>query len=392
MMQDDGGTATDAPQPPRWLTAATVRVSLVVFGVVASLWVVAQLRGLLVMVFVALFISVALEPAVQWLVRRGWRRGAATALVFTVALVLVIGFLAALVPVVLTQADAIAESVPEYVDTIEAWLESQDLVDVGFLGDQILAGIQDLGGLASAVGSRLAGGLLAVGNTVVGGIFSFVTIALFAFYMVADGPRMRSTVLSFLEPHRQREVTRAWEIAVEKTGGYIYSRLVLSIVAAIFSGVVFAALGLPYVVGLAIWVGVISQFVPIVGAYIGALLPMVVALSSEPIDALWVLVALTVYQQVENYFVAPRITARSMAIHPAVSLGAVIAGASLLGGLGAVLALPVAATIQAFASTAMARHDVIDPPAEAANHRPRGPALDVDDDEVASTREDEPPE
>ena len=121
-------------------------------------------------------------------------------------------------------------------------------------------------------------------------------------------------------------------------------------------------LGVPYSIALGLWVGVLSQFVPVIGTYIAAVLPVFVAFFQQPITALWVLIALIAYQQVENFLVAPRITARAMAIHPAVSIGAVIAGASLLGGIGAALALPVAATIQAFISTAVARHDLIESP------------------------------
>lgn len=335
-------------------------VAMVIVGVMAAIWVLIQLRGLIVLIFVALFVAVALEPAVQRLERRGWRRGWATGFVFVVALVAVVGFFAALVPLIITQANALATAIPEYARSIQDWLAARDLFDVGVIEDSLLQGFQDLGGLASQIGSRLAGGLLAVGNSVLGGLFGLVTVALFSFYMVADGPKMRATVLSFLPAARQRNLLNIWETAVAKTGGYIYSRLLLAIVAGVFSAIVFVLLGLPYAVALAIWVGVLSQFVPIVGAYIAAFLPMLVALGNRPISALWVLIALTVYQQLENYLVAPRITARSMAIHPAVSLGAVIAGASLLGGLGAVLALPVAATIQAVLSSAMSRHDVVD--------------------------------
>ena len=368
----------DQAAPP-WLARAAFTVAGVILAVLAVVWIVGRLRSLLVMLFVSLFVAVALEPAVQRLAGRGWKRGVATGVVFLIAFLVLVGFMAALVPLFVSQTEQIVEAAPGYVDALQEWIGTQDLFDPDIIGDQVLGTVQDLGGVASSLGTRLAGGLFAIGNTVVGGVFALVTVGLFSFYMVADGPRMRRTVLSFLPAARQREVLRIWEIAVSKTGGYIYSRLILAIVAAVFSGIVFAIIGLPYVAALAISVGIVSQFVPVVGAYIAAFLPVLVALGSRPLDALWVILALAGYQQIENFFVAPRITARSMSLHPAVSLASVIAGASLLGAMGAVLALPVAATVQAFLSTALARHEIVDPShvgssGEARAHEPAHPS------------------
>ena len=118
--------------------------------------------------------------------------------------------------------------------------------------------------------------------------------------------------------------------------------------------------GVPFPLALALWVGVVSQLIPAIGTYLAALAPILVALFDDPVKALWVTIALVAYQQVENYLLAPRITARTMALHPAVAFGAVIAGASILGLVGALIALPTAATIQAFVSTYLQLHEVID--------------------------------
>ena len=106
------------------------------------------------------------------------------------------------------------------------------------------------------------------------------------------------------------------------------------------------------------WVGVISQFVPVVGTYIAGVLPLVVGLLGEPVDGLWVLVTIAVYQQIENYLISPRITAHTMQIHPAVAFGSVIAGSAILGVVGALLALPAAATIQSVIGSVARRHEV----------------------------------
>jgi predicted PurR-regulated permease PerM len=345
---------------PPWLPRASLSVLLVILAVMVAVWLAARLRNLIFMVFIALFISVALEPAVQALNKRGWKRRRATPVVFAGSLLVGAGFVAALVPLFVSQAAGLVDNLPRYMTSLQAMLAEFELFDIELVDAELIAEFEDLGSLLGRYAGSVAGGVFALSNTVLSAIFQTVTIGLFAYYMVAEGPRMRRAVLGVFPPKRQRELLMIWEIAVQKTGGYIYSRLVLAVVAAGFTAVVLMVLDLPYVVALGLWVGVISQFVPVVGTYIAAVLPVLVALVDEPIKAVWVLAALVGYQQIENYVVAPRITAKAMAIHPAISVGAVIAGASLLGGVGAVLALPVAATIQAFIATALERHEVVE--------------------------------
>jgi predicted PurR-regulated permease PerM len=155
-------------------------------------------------------------------------------------------------------------------------------------------------------------------------------------------------------------VVRGWEIAIEKTGGYIYSRGLLALFSAIATTIVLEIMGIPYALALGLWTGLISQFIPTIGTYLAGALPVLVALLEDPVDAVVVLVFILLYQQVENYVFAPKITARTMDLHPAVAFGTVIAGAALFGAVGALLALPAAAVLQAIGSTYFDRHDVID--------------------------------
>jgi predicted PurR-regulated permease PerM len=148
-------------------------------------------------------------------------------------------------------------------------------------------------------------------------------------------------------------------ITIEKTGGYVYSRLVLAVISSAFHLVVFLIIGLPYPLALALWVGLVSQFIPTVGTYLAAVVPIAVALVEDPIDAVWVLIAIIIYQQIENYLISPRVTADTMDLHPAVAFGSVIVGAALLGGVGALLALPVAASLTALVQTYGDHHEVI---------------------------------
>ena len=343
---------------PTWLPHA-VFVTLVVIALFgAALLVLYQVRSLIYMLFLATFVAVALEPAVHKLVKRGWRRRTATMLVFGITMILFIGFLVALIPVFATQAALLIENIPEYLQALQNLASRYFNVDL--VDPELTSQFEDLGALLQQYGSTVAGGVFAIGNTVFGAIFQMVTVALFAYYLVAEGPSWRRTVLSMLPAERQREALNIWEISVDKTGGYVYSRGVLAIVTGLFTFIVLASLGVPSAATLAVWMGVLSQFVPVIGTYVGMVLPALAALSVSPAAALWVVIAMVSYQQLENWLIAPRVTARTMAIHPAVTIGALIAGASLLGGMGAVLALPVAATIQALISTTIQRHNVIE--------------------------------
>jgi predicted PurR-regulated permease PerM len=138
--------------------------------------------------------------------------------------------------------------------------------------------------------------------------------------------------------------------------------VLLAGISAALAWAVFMVIGLPFALALAIWMAVLSQFVPVVGTYIGGALPLVIALLESPGSAGAVLIYVFAYQQIENYLLAPRITARTMSLHPAISFGSAIAGGTLLGVPGALMALPVAATTQAFVSTYLERHTVIESP------------------------------
>jgi predicted PurR-regulated permease PerM len=344
-------------RPPEWLPRGVAVIVAVLVAAIIVLWGLFKIRSILYILFLSMFVAIALEPAVQALVKRGWKRRTATLVVFLLALGLFAGFVGSLVPVLVTQASNLIERVPEYLASLSNFTERFGIeLDTPDLGE----GFQDLGSLIDQYGSQVAGGVLAVGNTVVGLIFQLATVSLFSYYLLAEGPTWRRLLLSTLPPKRQQYALDTWDTAVERTGRYAYSRALLAIVATIFTWIVLAALGVPSAFPLAIWMGVVSQFIPVIGTYIGMVLPALAALSLSPLTALWVIVAMIVYQQIENYFLAPRITSRTMDIHPAVSIGAVIAGASLLGGVGAILALPVTAIVQAVVSSAFSRHEVIE--------------------------------
>ncbi len=177
--------------------------------------------------------------------------------------------------------------------------------------------------------------------------------------MSAEGPKLRDTVSRRFPPRQQRVIATVWTIAVQKTGGYVVSRLVLAALSALVTGVFLAILGVPYWLPLAIWTGLVSQFIPTIGTYLAILLPALIALAAQPTDAIWVVVFATVYQQIENYVIGPRVTALTVFIHPAVAFGAVIVGASLFGPLGGLVSIPVVAAIQAVIETYGHRYELV---------------------------------
>ncbi|MCB0977009.1 MAG: AI-2E family transporter [Acidimicrobiales bacterium] len=341
---------------PAWVPRAIFLFLGGVTGLYVLRWLVGELQGFLLILLVSLFLSFAFEPAVDRLSRRGMRRGLATGLVMAMAAVALVAFLGLLGQALFTQVSEFAADLPKRLERIETTVNERFDTNLDF--DEFIDSYRerDLSGSAS----KLAENALDLGVTAVGVLFQLFTIALFTFYMVADGPRLRRTVLSFLPPARQARVVEGWELAIEKTGGYIYSRGLLAALSAVATTIVLWALGVPYWFALGIWTGLISQFIPTIGTYLAGAVPVLIALLEDPMDALIVLVFMVVYQQIENYVFAPKITARTMDLHPAVAFGTVLVGSALFGGIGALLALPAAAVIQAIGSTYFARHEVID--------------------------------
>lgn len=343
---------------PPWVPRLLWQVAAVVVLLWAAFHIARALRGFLILVLISFFLSVALEPAVAYLSRRGWRRGVATAVIFIVAVQLVMLAVALMVPLIVEQTRRLVESVPDYIVQINDLLSP---IDVELSTDRIVESLTSVDSSMQNLATDLGGTLLGVGSRLLSTILQLLTIGLFTFYFTADAPRIRRAVLRALPPARQRVLLQLQEIATDKTGGYIYSRLVLALLAAAATWIALRIIGVPFAAPLALWVGVLSQFVPIVGTYIGGVLPVLIALLESPGKAIWVLAFIVVYQQFENYVVGPRITEHTMSLHPALSFGSAIIGATLMGAPGALMALPVAATVQAWVSTYTHRQEVIAP-------------------------------
>lgn len=344
---------------PRWIPRLITIVVLVAVGLFAAYHMLRAVRTLLVLLAISFFLSIALEPGVNYLNRKGWRRGLAAGLIFLIVVAVVGLFIGLMVPLVVDQVSRFVDNLPGYVDRLARFADRFGIdLSSERLKEALTSFQSDLAGFAGDI----AGGIFGVGSALLGTMLNILTVGLFTFYMTADGPRLRRTLLSVLPPARQREVLWVIEVAIDRTGGYFYSRALLAAVSAAVGWAAFTIIGVPYPLALALWMGILSQFVPVLGTYIGGILPLLIALIVSPWRGLAVFGYVLVYQGVENYLLAPRITARTMELHPAVAFGAAFAGGSLLGVPGALMALPVAATVQAMVGAYLHRHEVVESP------------------------------
>lgn len=374
-------TERDPNAMPPWLRRAMIWFFVGVVAIMLGSTVITRLRHFFVLLLVSIFLSFAMEPGVNRLSGRGMRRGSATAVVFVLLIVFLGLFVVLIGQVLATQMIELADQLPAIIANTEQWLQRN--VDSAITLDAVSARALQSGGISDQM-TNLAGGVVGYGTMFVTLLFDLFTVFLFTFYLVAEGPRFRRLVCSFLPPGRQARVLHVWDLGVEKTGGYIASRAVLALVSSLVHYAAFLAIGLPSPLPLALWMGLVSQFIPVVGLYIAAAVPVIIALIDSPISGLWVIVVVAIYQQFENYVLTPRVTAQTMQIHPAVAFGSVLVGSALLGPIGALLALPVSATVQGFLSTVVRRHEV-DELALAHSARLRGEYNSDSSDDATST-------
>ncbi|MDH4169694.1 MAG: AI-2E family transporter [Acidimicrobiia bacterium] len=342
---------------PVWVIRAILFFFAITVGWFYLRGVLSSLRPLFIILAISFFLSFAIEPVVNRLERLGVRRGVGTWIVFLGLIGIGVGFGFAVGTALAEQINQFVEDAPATIDDLERWL--QDNVDESFDLTEFQNQFLENGTVRDQL-TNLAGNLLSFGTTLLSWLLQAFTIALFTWYLVAEGPELRRKVCSLLPPTQQHEVLRAWNLAIAKTGGYILSRGILALLSAMAHWLAFLIIDIPVPLALALFVGVVSQFIPVVGTYIAGAIPIAVAVADEPINGLWVLIVVVIYQQIENYVFGPRIQARTMEIHVALAFGAVIAGGYILGPIGALLGVPAAATIQAFTSTYLQTYDVVD--------------------------------
>jgi len=337
--------------PPSWLWRWTA-------GAISLFWVsqilvnvITSLSQILLIILVSFFVACAFEQPVSWLERRGIRRGLSTLIVLLGSLIGTVAVAAAGGAVALGQLRSLRESLPGLIGSLAMTLDHLGIqTDTADLADKISLSVQTL--LSSNAGDIILRSGVVIGQLAAG--------ALAVFYLVADGPRLRRNVCTALPAHRQEQVLVVWTSTIEKAGGYFIVRGILAAAATLFSWMFFSVIGLPYAIALAIWVGVISQAIPAVGTYLAGVLPILVAAGDSGKQVLAVLVFLVVYQQIENYFFSPRISRKVLSVHPALAFFSAIAGGILAGAPGALIAVPMVATIEAMISSTVERHQLIE--------------------------------
>ena len=343
---------------PRWVPRAIVLFWLGFLGtvLVRELW--DRLFGFLLLLVIALFIALAIEPGTNRLARRGMKRGVATGLILAAVAVVASLFVGVMGALVADQASELSDNRDQYVVDVVSFLNDTFGTDLD--SAEVLDSIDDPKGPVREFLNSQADRAVKLGVSALSTLFEAFSILLFTFYFAADGPRLRRTICSWLRPQRQRVVLDVWELAVEKTGGYLSSRAILAVVSSFLHWIAFQAIGTPAPIALALWVGVVSQFLPVIGIYVAGALPLLLTVIDSPLKALFVLGFIVIYQQIENFLIAPKITAQKMQLHAGVAFASAIIGGAVLGPIGAILGLPAAAVIQGVLSSVGERYEVVE--------------------------------
>ena len=324
---------------------AIVKIVLIIVAVILCLYLIYLLRRPITWLFIAMFIAVALSPLVNRL-SRYMKRGFAIALVY-LSLLAAIGLLTALlVPPIVNEATDLADNAPSYVEDVRDYVQKNDRLNEINKDYQITDKLDEEAAKLPAKIGGAAGVLRDIGFGLVNGVFAFVTIMVLTAFMLSGGPDWRRRALALQSPDRAERIDRTLTHMSKAVSGYVTGALLVALIAGTSTFIVLTILGVPFAAPLAVLAGLFS-LVPLVGATIAAVLIGIVTLFSDfPTDTiLWAVWAI-VYQQLENNLVQPQIQKRTVNVNGFVVLVSVLFGATLLGVLGALVAIPIAASIQ----------------------------------------------
>ena len=352
----------------------TVLVTAAV-SVMVLVWAFHALSSFLFLLLLAWLLSIAMEPMVAWLIRSGVKRGAASGIVLFGMMLLSLGVGALFGQVFVGQAQQLKEAFPGAVSQAVQWVNQT--FDTSFNVDQIYANLQLTPERVAQLAQQYGGGLLGVFGTALTVFAQLVTILVFAYYLSADSIRLRQVIGSWLPRRYQPVLLTIWTITVDKTGGYVVSKLILALLSALFHCLFFWAIQIPFWLPLGVLAGVVGQFVPIIGTYIGVILPALFTLLDQPIKVVYIVIFATIFQQIESYWFTPKVSNKTMDIHPAVALAAVFVGVGLFGPVGALIGIPVTAAALAIIDSLRRQHELM----------PELSALQDDDGEVPTQEE-----
>jgi predicted PurR-regulated permease PerM len=324
-----------------------VRVTLTIAAVAAVLIAMWSVINIVILVLIAAVLAIGLDPAVRAIERRGRTRGRAVTLIFLGALAVVILFSWLVIPPLVSQVGELADDIPVYVqelserdDAIGRYVRENDVADrlqrfVEDLPRKITNSFGTIVGVAGRVGSA---------------IFNVLTVAILTIYFMLSLPRMRRTAAIWFAPGTRDRAEDVMDQAINRIGGYVAGILTTATIAGFSALLFFTVLGLfrvgiPFAVPLAVFAA-LAGLIPAVGAYIGAAPAVIVGFFQSGLTGILILVYFTVYQQIENYGIQPRIMKNAINLSPTAVILATLVLGSLAGFAGAILALPVAATIK----------------------------------------------
>ncbi len=328
------------------LTARTiVRLVLIVVCVVLCLYLIYLIRTPLSWILIAVFLAVALSGPVNFLARR-MRRGFAITLVYLGLLAIPLLLVALIVPPLVTEADKFANDVPDYARDVTDFVQRNDQLREFNRDYNITAQLEkEAAKLPNRLGGA-AGALRDVGFGIVSSIFALITILVLAAFLLSSGRNWVDAAISLRPEEQQLRLRRSLDNMAGAVAGYVAGALAIAVIAGVATFIVLTILGVPFAAPLAVIAGLFS-LIPLVGATIAAVLIGVVTVFENfpTVTIIWAVWAI-VYQQFENHVIQPQIQKRTVKVQPFITIVAVLFGATLLGVLGALVAIPVAASIQ----------------------------------------------
>jgi predicted PurR-regulated permease PerM len=331
------GRPLNRRSPFRMAFTASLGVGLA-FGLVMAL---IEIKSVLLLLLTAAFLAIGLNPAVEALERRNMRRGFAVGAVLAVVLTFFVGFGFAVVPPIVEQVQELVVQSPDYVDELRTNERIAGLDERFGLLDRVEERLQD----PERLGLSAAGGVLNVGRIVLGFLVSTLTVLIVTLYFLANLPGIKANAFRLVPRTRRARVGLLTDEILSRVGSYVAGAVTIAGLAAVLSFLLLEMLGVPFAVALAMVV-FLTGLIPLIGATIGAVVITTVALFTSVKAGIAVAIYYLIYQQVENYLLYPRIMQRSVDVSPAATVVAVLIGGSLLGVLGALLAIPIAAAIQ----------------------------------------------
>lgn len=324
--------------PTSYWVKGTVAVTLTLAVLAAA----RSVLDILILVVVAAVLAVGLDRAVHLLERVKIRRGFAVAIIFVGAIAFIGFFTALVVPPLVREAGDLANNIPGYVHRLEA---RDDSIGRWVRENDVSQKLKDLTAQLPQKASQSFKTILGITGQVASVIFNLLTIAILTIYFLFSLPRLRRVWGALFSPKRRDLGERLLSESLTKIGGYVSGNILTSLIAGVASLVALVVFGIPFAVALAMWVA-IADLIPVVGATLGAIPAVIVAFFSSPLDGVGVLTFFVIYQQVENYYIVPKVMKDAVDLSPAAVIVSTLIGGSLAGFAGALLALPVAATIK----------------------------------------------